>query len=115
MVVTGSRQDALAVYQAIRRHVEDRGLDLGVLVVFSGQLTDEATGLEFTEAQLNGFGERQLPDRFAYTKADDPQAAARDQEEYRLLVVAEKYQTGFNQPLLCGMYVDKPGEPARTT
>ena len=108
MVVTGSRQDALAVYQAIRRHVEDRGLDLGVLVAFSGQLTDEATGLEFTEAQLNGFGERQLPDRFAYTKADDAAAAARDQEEYRLLVVAEKYQTGFDQPLLCGMYVDKP-------
>ena len=73
-----------------------------------GKLKDEATGLEFTEAQLNGFSEKQLPDKFAYTKADDPQAAARDQDEYRLLVVAEKYQTGFDQPLLCGMYVDKP-------
>lgn len=108
MVVTSSRQDALALYQAIRRHVSDRGLDLGVLVAFSGSLKDESTGVEFTEAQLNGFGERQLPDRFAYTKADDPQAVARDQDEYRLLVVAEKYQTGFDQPLLCGMYVDKP-------
>lgn len=57
--------------------------------------------MKYTEAQLNGFPERQLPDRFAYTKADDPLAAARDQEEYRLLV-------GFDQPLLCGMYVDKP-------
>jgi type I restriction enzyme, R subunit len=108
MVVTGSRQDALAIYQAIRRHIDDRGLNLGVLVAFSGSLTDEPTGVEFTEAQLNGFGEKQLPDRFAYTKADDPQADARDQDEYRLLVVAEKYQTGFDQPLLCGMYVDKP-------
>jgi type I restriction enzyme R subunit len=108
MVVTGSRQDALALYQAIRRQVEDRGLDLGVLVAFSGLLKDESTGVEYTEAQLNGFGEKQLPDRFAYAKADDPQSAARDQDEYRLLVAAEKYQTGFDQPLLCGMYVDKP-------
>jgi len=109
LVVTGSRLDALAVYQAIRRHVEDRGLDLGVLVAFSGELEDESVpGVKYTEAQLNGFPERQLPDRFAYARADDPQAAARDQDEYRLLVVAEKYQTGFDQPLLCGMYVDKP-------
>lgn len=107
MVVTEGRPEALALYQAIRRHVDDRGLNIGVLVAFSGSLEDEATKVEFTEAQLNGFGERQLPDRFAYTKADDPQAAARDQDEYRLLVVADKYQTGFDQPLLCGMYVDK--------
>ncbi len=109
MVVTGSRQHALGLYQAIRRYVDDSGQpDLGVLVAFSGQLKDEATGLEFTEAQLNGFPEKQLPDMFAYTKADDPQAATRGQDEYRLLVAAEKYQTGFDQPLLCGMYVDKP-------
>ncbi|MGH3568159.1 MAG: type I restriction endonuclease subunit R [Pseudonocardia sp.] len=108
MVVTGSRQHALGLYQAIRRYVDDTGQPLGVLVAFSGQLKDNATELEFTEAQLNGFGEKQLPDRFAYTTADDPQATARGQEEYRLLVVAEKYQTGFDQPLLCGMYVDKP-------
>lgn len=109
MVVTSSRADALAVYQAIRRHIDDRGLGIGVLVAFSGELEDESVpGVKYTEAQLNGFGERQLPDRFAYTKADDPQAVARDQDEYRLLVVAEKYQTGFDQPLLCGMYVDKP-------
>jgi type I restriction enzyme, R subunit len=106
MVVTSSREDCLALYQAIRRHLDDAGLTLGVLVAFSDKLKDTA-GLEFTEAQLNGFGERQLPDRFAYTKADDPQAVARNQDEYRLLVVAEKYQTGFDQPLLCGMYVDK--------
>jgi type I restriction enzyme R subunit len=107
MVVTSSRRHALGMYQAIRNYVELRGFtDCGTLAAFSGQLEDD--GLEFTEAQLNGFPEKQLPDRFGYTKADDPQAAARDQDEYRLLVAAEKYQTGFDQPLLCAMYVDKP-------
>ena len=48
-----------------------------------------------------------IPDRFGYTKADDPNATARNQDEYRLLVAADKYQTGFDQPLLCAMYVDK--------
>lgn len=109
MVVTPSRQYALDLYQAIRTYVELREFtDCGTLVAFSGKLKDEKTGLEFTESQLNGFTEGRLPERFGYTKADDPHAAERDQDEYRLLVVAEKYQTGFDQPLLCGMYVDKP-------
>ncbi|MFN2417546.1 MAG: type I restriction endonuclease subunit R, partial [Candidatus Limnocylindria bacterium] len=109
LVVTGSRQHALGLYQAIRRYLDEPGpADLGVLVAFSGQLKDEASGVEFTEAQLNGIPEKQLPDAFAYTRADDAAAAARGREEYRLLVVAEKYQTGFDQPLLCAMYVDKP-------
>ena len=108
MVVTSSRQHALGLYQAIRRYVDDTGFDLGVLVAFSGSLKDDDTGAEFTEAQLNGIPEKQLPDAFAYARADDPQAAARRRTEYRLLVVAEKYQTGVDQPLLCAMYVDKP-------
>ena len=108
MVVTGGRQHALDLYQAIRTYVGLRSYtDCGTLVAFSGQLAD-AAGLEFTEAQLNGISDKQLPDRFGYTKADDPQAAARDQDEYRILVAADKYQTGFDQPLLCAMYVDKP-------
>lgn len=107
MVVTTSRKHALNLYQAIRSYVTLCGFtDCGTLVAFSGQLKDG--DLEFTEAQLNGFSESQLPARFGYVKADDPQAVARDQDEYRLLVVAEKYQTGFDQPLLCAMYVDKP-------
>jgi type I restriction enzyme, R subunit len=109
MVVTPGRQHALDLYQAIRTYVALCGFtDCGTLVAFSGQLKDEKADLEFTEAQLNGFPETQLPDRFGYVKADDPQAVARDQDEYRLLVAAEKYQTGFDQPLLCAMYVDKP-------
>jgi type I restriction enzyme, R subunit len=109
MVVTDGRQEALDLYQAIRRFVGDSGFtDCGTLVAFSGKLTDDAAGTEFTEPQLNGFSEKQLPDMFGYTKADDPHAADRGQDEYRILVAADKYQTGFDQPLLCGMYVDKP-------
>ena len=109
MVVTTGRQHALDLYQAIRKWDQELpGCGFGVLVAFSGTLKDEHTELEFTEAQLNGFSEGQLPDKFGYVKLDDPQAAARNQDEYRILVVADKYQTGFDQPLLCGMYVDKP-------
>jgi type I restriction enzyme R subunit len=109
MVVTTGRQHALDLYQAIRSYVDLREYaDCGVLVAFSGSLKDKNSELEFTEPQLNGIPESQLPDRFGYVKADDLQAAARNQDEYRLLVVADKYQTGFDQPLLCGMYVDKP-------
>ncbi len=109
MVVTTGRRHALDLYQAIRTYARLRGLTgCGTLVAFSGSLKDGKTDLEFTEAQLNGFPESQLPDRFGYTKAEDPQAAARNQDEYRLLVAADKYQTGFDQPLLCAMYVDKP-------
>ena len=109
MVVTDSRQKALNVYQAIRRYVDDKGLaNCRPLVAFSGSLTDEESGHEFTESKINGFPEGRLPERFAYVKADDKDAAARNQDEYRILVVADKYQTGFDQPLLCAMYVDKP-------
>ena len=112
MVVTSSRQHAFDLYQAIRSYLDDRRDDpryaIGALVAFSGPLKDEKSGLEFTEAQLNGFGEGELPKMFGYTRADDPHAATSGKREYRLLVVAEKYQTGFDQPLLCAMYVDKP-------
>ncbi|WP_045875903.1 DEAD/DEAH box helicase family protein [Pseudofrankia sp. DC12] len=109
MVVTDGRQQALNLFQAIRRFVDDAGLtNCRPLVAFSGTLTDEESSHEFTESKINGFPEGQLPARFAYTKADDPDAAARNQDEYRILVVADKYQTGFDQPLLCAMYVDKP-------
>jgi len=109
MVVTTGRQHAFDLFQAIREW--DQTLPecgFGVLVAFSGTLKDAHTELEFTEAGLNGFPEGQLPDKFAYVRADDPDAAKQHRDEYRILVVADKYQTGFDQPLLCGMYVDKP-------
>jgi type I restriction enzyme, R subunit len=110
MVVTRSREHAVKLYRKIKSYVEMRGYrDCGVLVAFSGDL--KVDGLEadtVTEASLNGFGESALPKAFAYTRADDESAAINPKPEYRILVVAEKYQTGFDQPLLTTMYVDKP-------
>ena len=93
IVVTKSRAQALGFYRAIKEYCDaNEYLDIGTLVAFSGSL-DDVTG-SVTEASLNGFSERELPAKF-------------DTDEYRLLVVAEKYQTGFDQPKLHTMYVDK--------
>ncbi|SKS23224.1 type III restriction enzyme res subunit [Mycobacteroides abscessus subsp. abscessus] len=106
MVVTSGRLHAFGLYQEIRRYIDLCGFtDCSPLVAFSGTL--RVDDVDYTEVQLNGIPEKELPDRFAYTKADDPHAADRNRDEYRLLVVADKYQTGFDQPLLCAMYVDK--------
>ncbi|WP_369223998.1 type I restriction endonuclease subunit R [Streptomyces sp. R39] len=107
MVVTPSREHAVRLYQAIRSHIEERGLtNCGTLVAFSGAV--KVDGIEYTEPKLNGFPEKELPGRFGYVRVDDPSAPTIPKPEYRLLVVAEKYQTGFDQPLLTTMYVDKP-------
>ncbi|MEV5823364.1 type I restriction endonuclease [Micromonospora haikouensis] len=109
MVVTGSREAAVRLHTAIRKYVDLHGyVGCDSLVAFSGEL--EVDGVAHTEARINGFGEGELPERFAYTAADDRHAGtprAKQAVEYRILVVAEKYQTGFDQPLLTTMYVDK--------
>ncbi|WP_213451254.1 type I restriction endonuclease subunit R [Rhizomonospora bruguierae] len=110
MVVTASRQSAVQMSRAIKRYLDDRDYPgPGVLVAFSGTLTYE--GAEVTESKENGgLPESALPKAFAYTRADDRTAragTAAGQREYRVLVVAEKYQTGFDQPLLTTMYVNK--------
>ena len=99
MVVTGSRRHAVRYYHAIRKYIAEQGYEgLRPLVAYSGAI-DEPEGSEpLSEAELNGFAETELPDRFEHGDADG---------EYHLLVVAEKYQTGFDQPLLCAMYVDR--------
>ncbi|MGQ0464414.1 MAG: type I restriction endonuclease subunit R [Sporichthyaceae bacterium] len=100
MVVTRSRIHAVRYHQAIGAYLKEKGYDTGpdamrALVAFSGSLTDpDNPGVEYREALLNGFGEKELPGKFAGT-------------EFQVLVVAEKYQTGFDQPLLHTMYVDK--------
>jgi type I restriction enzyme, R subunit len=100
MVVTRSRLHAVRYHQAIEAYIKQEGYDHGPdavksLVAFSGSVTDpSAPSVVFTEAAMNGFGEAQLPKQFAT-------------DEYQVLVVAEKYQTGFDQPLLHTMYVDK--------
>ncbi|MFF7337585.1 type I restriction endonuclease subunit R [Streptomyces sp. NPDC008163] len=115
MVVTASRKSAVETARAIRSYIQDRDYhtkypDLGVLVAFSGSLKIDGDKEETTESKENGgIAERALPKAFAYTRADDKTAGAggRGQQEYKILVVAEKYQTGFDQPLLTTMYVNK--------
>ena len=93
MVVTQSREHALRYWQRINGYIEEKGYEgLRALVAFSGEL--EIDGNKWTEAAANGFSEKELPGRF-------------DTDEYQILVVAEKYQTGFDQPKLVAMYVDK--------
>ncbi len=98
MVVTRSRLHAVRYKQAIDAYLARKGYaDLRALVAFSGQVIDaETVGADvvYTEAGMNGFSERELPERF-------------DSDEYQVLVVAEKYQTGYDQPLLHTMYVDR--------
>ncbi|GAA4975183.1 type I restriction endonuclease subunit R [Actinoplanes utahensis] len=114
MVVTASRHSAVQMARSIKRYRDDRARDdrgyagIGVLVAFSGTLTYD--GEETTEAKENGgLPESALPKAFAYTRADDKltRSGGASQPEYRILVVAEKYQTGFDQPLLTTMYVNK--------
>ena len=88
MVVCSSRPHAVRMWQALRKHTNNNGHDLGVLVAFSG----EVDGL--TESKANGFPESQTATPFGG-------------DEYQIMVVAEKFQTGFDQPKLVAMYVDK--------
>lgn len=95
MVVTSSRLHAVRYHQAFQKYINAKGYDLGVLVAFSGSVPDpDIPGQEYTEPGMNGIKETELPEKFG--KADQ-----------HFLIVAEKYQTGFDQPLLHTMYVDK--------
>jgi type I restriction enzyme R subunit len=97
MVVTGSRLSAVKYKQAFDRYIKDKGFTgIRALVAFSGTVADpDQPGSAFTEVAMNdGLSERELPERFG-------------SEDYRVLIVAEKYQTGFDQPLLQTMYVVK--------
>lgn len=102
MIVTGSREHALRYYFGVRDYIKAEGYnDLRPLVAFSGDLSFE--GQTYTEADLNGFSETELPGRFDGFKPDGTPYP----EQYHILIVAEKYQTGFDQPKLCAMYVDR--------
>jgi type I restriction enzyme R subunit len=95
MVVTSSRLHAVRYYFEFKKYIEANKYDIKTLVAFSGKVSDpDVPDSEWTEEQLNGIKERELPEKFG---GDD----------YQLLLVADKYQTGFDQPLLHTMYVDK--------
>ena len=96
MVVTGSRLEAVRYKQSFDRYIQEKGYAIKTLVAFSGTVQDDKLpDVEYTEEKMNaGIRQKELPEQFA-TK------------EYQVLLVAEKYQTGFDQPLLHTMYVDK--------
>ncbi|MBF0311671.1 MAG: type I restriction endonuclease subunit R, partial [Magnetococcales bacterium] len=102
MVVTSSRLQAVKYMLAFQNYIDEHGYDdIRPLVAFSGTVKDPDTGKEYTEPGMNidmvsgqRIGENQLPDRFA-------------SPDYQVLLVANKYQTGFDQPLLMAMYVDR--------
>jgi type I restriction enzyme R subunit len=102
MVVTASRIQAVRYKLAFERYIHEKGYsDIRSLVAFSGTVKDPDTGIEYTEPGMNPdavtgkpIPESQLPERFGSS-------------DYQVLLVANKYQTGFDQPLLCAMYVDK--------
>jgi len=96
MVATDSRLAAVRYKQSFDAYIKRKGYPIKTLVAFSGIVTDDKLSSKtYSEEGMNGsIGERELPERFATN-------------EYQVLLVAEKYQTGFDQPLLHTMYVDK--------
>lgn len=98
MVVVGSRREAVRWQKAIREYIAKKNYPLGVLVAFSGEVNDPESfpeALTETSSHLNtGLRGRDIREVFK-------------EPDYHLLLVANKFQTGFDQPLLCGMYVDK--------
>jgi len=92
MIVTRSRLHAVRYKQAIDTYLAEHRHPFKALVAFSGTVKDG--GIDFTETGMNGFPEKQTANTFK-------------QKEYRILVVAEKFQTGYDMPLLHTMYVDK--------
>ncbi len=105
MVACASRELAVLTYFALTKAAKAQGHEsFKPLVAFSDAVS--VSGTSYTEAELNGFGEAELPGKFAWVPTGDPEKDA-GHELHRLLVVAEKYQTGFDQPLLHTMYVDK--------
>jgi len=92
IVATQSIESAIRYYFAIINSLKERGNPFKVLVAFSGKKTVD--GIEYTEESINGFAEKDTRTKF-------------DDDEFRLLVVANKYLTGFDQPKLTSMYIDK--------
>ncbi|NLY03619.1 MAG: type I restriction endonuclease subunit R [Campylobacter sp.] len=92
MVVTSDIQTAIVYFQAINKKLKELGDPFKAIIAFSGK--KEIKGVEYTEDEMNGFASKDISDKF-------------DSDEYKILVVANKFLTGFDQPKLCTMYIDK--------
>ncbi|ENI5846456.1 type I restriction endonuclease subunit R [Flavobacterium psychrophilum] len=92
MVATQSIESAIKYFFAIQKILKEKGEPFKVVIAFSGK--KKIDGIEYTEDSINGFAEKDTRDKF-------------DSDDYKILVVANKYLTGFDQPKLTAMYVDK--------
>lgn len=92
IVATQSIESAIKYFFAIQKILKEKGDPFKVMIAFSGK--KKVDGIEYSEDSINGFAEKETRDKF-------------DSDEYKILVVANKYLTGFDQPKLTAMYVDK--------
>lgn len=92
MIITQNIEAAIRYYKAVTKLLDAQGNPFKALIAFSGEKTVD--GMKHTEADMNGFPESETREKF-------------DTDDYRLLIVANKYLTGFDQPKLTAMYVDK--------
>lgn len=96
MLVCGSRLHAKRYHEEFGKYIKKRGYEneIKILVAFSGKVVDDNAPDGVSEPEMTGYSEKELPTIF-------------ERDEYKILIVADKYQTGFDQPLLHTMYVDK--------
>lgn len=96
MLVCGSRLHAKRYFEEVGRYIKKKGYEneIKILVAFSGKVVDDNSPDGVSEPEMTGYSEKELPTIF-------------ERGEYKILIVADKYQTGFDQPLLHTMYVDK--------
>ena len=93
MIVTSGREAAVKYQLAFKKYFKEHSItSIGTMIAFSGKVN--YLGREYSESAMNGFKEDDLKDNF-------------NTDDYQVLIVANKYQTGFNQPKLVAMYVDK--------
>lgn len=92
MMVTQSIKSAIKYFFAIQKILQEKGTPFKAVIAFSGK--KKIDGIEYTEDSINGFAEKDTKEKF-------------DSDDYKILVVANKYLTGFDQPKLTAMYVDK--------
>lgn len=104
MIVTASRLHAVRYKLAIDKYIKEQGYNMKSLVAFSGTVKDD--DIEYTEVSMN---EEVAPDI-----TESNLSSVFEKNDFKLLIVAEKYQTGFDQPKLCAMYIDKKLDGVKT-
>jgi type I restriction enzyme R subunit len=108
MIMTQNIESAIRYYQAVAKILEEKGNPFKAIIAFSGEKTID--GIAYTENDMNGFSDDKTKEYFDGYNKDDKAIIHNGKpihDTYRLLIVANKYLTGFDQPKLTAMYVDK--------